>query len=265
MYRWVYSGTNNDNFDSIDLLLDSLHSNVPQRANCFDLSLIMVEMAKEIGDPPEDCFSFEINNFCSKKSEEVEGPYESFDPVNLLRNSDGLYEFDKHCIAVIQGKNFDICLQAKYNMLSQGVDCYNALSLAMLDNNLEEFKYFLVFIEDVNEMNGGTLLHNAYSNEQYEFAKFLLENHARDDIHNEHGMTALDILNINLSRAVNTGKLKKIKEIQSCFASKMDMAIKNSAATSIQSLWKGFSSRKLNSISAGDDKVDENLRMLRLT
>jgi hypothetical protein len=239
--NWRYNRDTNPNHED---LLDTPHDAAVE-VNCFDMADIIVELAGCIGFNKDNCFTIVINNFAEKASEFNEGKQESFDQSNLRRNEDGHYEFDVHCIAMINGYYFDPTLQVKYPLINNGVNIYNVLSFAIDDNNLEDFLHYLPMLFDINESTGDgwTLLHNALTVEKYDLARVLIEANANAHFVTADGLTPFGILESNLYEARRINDKKKLKEITGCLEANIAMINKNSAATTLQSLWRSYKAR----------------------
>ena len=240
--RWVYEGM---------VQLEDVWSMPEERAitvNCFHLADLFVHMAIKIGISPDKCHRIELSNFVNKKnSNHVQGSYRSIF-ASLLPNEDDFYEFDVHCIAMIDGFCFDLTLQAKYPLINYGVDIYSCLSITMNLDDIEEFKYLLPELLNINEQSldtGWTLMHAAITDKKYSFAKLLLEHGARDNVFDNNDLTALDILNMNLYDT--STPLDDLYQAQEYLVFKMKLVIQNKisqldrenrAAKVIQSFWK---------------------------
>lgn len=183
----------------------------------------------------------------------IQGDYKPFSST-YCANSDGLYEFDVHCIAMINNACFDLLLQAKYPLVNDGVDLYSSLSLAMNDDKLDDFKLLLPFLLDINEQSpitGCTLLHLALSEEKFEFALELLKSGAQDNILDNCKTTALDLLNNKLYEpSVSLETLSKAREYQDFkieLLIKKQLEIQRQAVITIMSFWrKGYNTNTSN-------------------
>ncbi|KTC68141.1 hypothetical protein Lbir_2743 [Legionella birminghamensis] len=240
--NWVYEG----NAESIDIY--KRPENNPIKVNCFMLSALFVHLAQKIGVSPDDCSTVNIPNFCNTIDNPfVEGDNQPFSPT-CTANSDGFFEFDVHCISMIQGSYFDLLLQVKYPFVNDGADIYSSLITAMNQNNISDFEYLLDFFLNKNEQNpetGMTLLHQALWDEKFDFALLLLKQGAKDNIQDNNLLTPLDCLNLKLyDPHVSLETLGKAKEYQDIKMElliknrKKQLVIENKAATTIQRFWR---------------------------
>lgn len=240
--RWEYEGT--ERVQDICSLPEKNAITV----NCFHLADLFTHMAIKIGMSPEKCHRIELSNFVNKKnSSHIQGSYQSIFS-SLLPNEDDLYEFDVHCIAMVDGFCFDLTLQAKYPLLNDGVDIYFCLSIAMNLDDIVEFEHLLPELLNVNEQSldtGWTLMHLAIFEKKYSFAKLLLESGATDNILDNNNLTALDILNTNIYDPYTP--LEDLYQAQEYLVFKMKLVIQNKmkqldienrATKVIQSFWK---------------------------
>ncbi|WP_133140410.1 ankyrin repeat domain-containing protein [Legionella genomosp. 1] len=254
--KWIYEG----NAESVDIYKRPENERI--KANCFMLADLFVHLAKRIGISSDECFPINIPNFCStKNSSLVQGDYQPFSPT-CTANTDGLYEFDVHCIAMINGSYFDLLLQVTYSVITDGADIYSSLSTAMDDNNICDFEYLLNFFPDKNEQapdTGHTLLHKALWEEKFDFAVLLLKHGAQDNIMDNIQLTPLSLLNIKIyDPRVSLETLGKAKEY---LDTKMELMIKNrkkqlevenKAAISIQRFWRSHHTSPAPSVSNED-------------
>lgn len=241
--RWTYEGAARVQ----DIY--NLPEKRPITVNCFHLADLFTHMAIKIGMSPEKCHRIELSNFVNKKNSSyyVQDSYQSIFS-SLLPNEDGFYEFDVHCIAMVDGFCFDLTLQAKYPLINDGVNIYLCLNIAMNLDEIEEFEHLLPHLLNVNEQSldvGWTLMHLAISEKKYSFAKLLLENGATDNIPDNNNLTALDILNMDIYDP--STPLEDLYQAQEYLVFKMNLVIQNKmkqldienrASKVIQSFWK---------------------------
>lgn len=240
--RWIYDGS--ERIQDVCILPEESEIIV----NCFDLADLFVNMAIKIGISPELCHRIKLPNFVSNnKGNNVQGSYQS-NFSTLLTNDVGLYEFDVHCIAMIDGFCFDLTLQAKYSLINDGVDIYSSLLAAMYKDDVVDFKHVLPDLFNINEQSpdtGWTLMHSAISEKKHHFAKLLLENGATDNIPDNNNVTALDILIMDIHDTSTL--LKDLYQAQEYLTLKMELVIQNKmkqldienrSARVIQSFWR---------------------------
>ena len=114
--NWIYEGS------TCQQEIHSLQEQKELKVNCFMLTDLFVHMSKQIGACPDECFQVIIPNFVStRNNSHLQGDYKPFTST-FSANSDGLYEFDVHCIAMINNSCFDLLLQAKYPLVNNGAD-----------------------------------------------------------------------------------------------------------------------------------------------
>lgn len=240
--NWIYDGS------ACQQKIHGLQEQRKLKVNCFMLADLFVHMSKQIGTCPDECFQVIIPNFVSTiNNPRLQGDYKPFTST-FSANSDGLYEFDVHCIAMINSSCFDLVLQAKYPLVNDGADIYSSLSLAMSNDNLDDFKFLLPYLLNITEkcpITGWTLLHEALSKGKFDFAIELLKNGAKDNILDNNQTTPLDILNDQLyDSSVSLETLSKAREYQDLKIEliiknrKEQLEIENKAARIIQSFWR---------------------------
>lgn len=220
--NWIYEG------NACHQVLHQLQEQENLKVNCFMLTSLFVHLSKLIGICPDACFEVAIPNFVSTKDNPyVQGDYHPFNST-LSSNSDGFYEFDIHCIAMINSSCYDLLLQAKYPLVNDGADIYCSLSIAMRYDNMDHFRLLVPYLLNINEQSpstGWTLLHEALSKGQFDFAIELLKNGAQDNILDNNLVTPLNILNDQLyDSSVSLETLTKAKEYQDL---KIELIIKN--------------------------------------
>ncbi|KTD52258.1 hypothetical protein Lqui_1102 [Legionella quinlivanii] len=240
--NWIYEGL------ASQQEIHKLREQRKLKVNCFMLTNFFIHMSKQIGISPDECFPVTIPNFVSTTNDlYIQGSYKPFDPT-YCANSDGLYEFDVHCIAMVNHACFDLLLQAKYPLVNDGADIYSSLSLTMGNDQLADFKLSLPYLTDIDEkcpLTGWTLLHQALNQGKFDFALELLKNGAHDNVFDNARTTPLDILNNRLyDPSVSLEFLSKAKEYQDL---KIELIVKkrkeqleteNKAARTIQSFWR---------------------------
>lgn len=239
---WIYDGSASEKETY------KLQEQKKLEVNCFILTDLFIHISKQIGTSPDECFQVVIPNFVSTlNNPRIQGDYKPFTST-CPADSDGRYEFDVHCIAMINSSCFDLVLQAKYLLVNDGADIFSSLSVAMGQNNIDDFKFLLPYLLDKNEqcsLSSWTLLHEALSNGKFDFAMELLRNGAQDNILDDYQNTPLDILNNQLyDPYVSLETLSKAREYQDL---KIELIIKNrteqleierKAARTIQSFWR---------------------------
>lgn len=219
---WVYEG------NAAEQNIHALKEQTKLKVNCFSLTNLFVHMSQQIGVAADACFAVTIPNFKNTLNnayiEREDTAFSSTVPIQ----DDGFYQFDYHCIAMINGLCFDLTLQAKYPLVNDGADIYFSLYLLMSDNDLEGFKDLLPKLTNINEHDpdtGWTLLHTALWEQQFDFAVELLKMGAKDNICNYDNQSALCILNTHIQdSSVSLDTLIKAQEYLNL---KMQLLIQN--------------------------------------
>ncbi|MDP3267938.1 MAG: hypothetical protein Q8M40_02705 [Legionella sp.] len=220
--NWIYEG------NACHQVIHQLEEQENLKVNCFMLTSLFVHLSILIGICPDACFEVTIPNFVSTKDNpNVQGDYQPFNST-LSSNSDGFYEFDIHCIAMINSSCYDLLLQAKYPLVNDGADIYWSLSIAMSNDNLDHFRLLVPYLLNINEQcpsTGWTLLHEALNEGKFDFAIELLKNGAQDNILDNNLVTPFNILNDQLyNSSVSLETLIKAKKYQDL---KIELIIKN--------------------------------------
>lgn len=204
--KWEYFPDGNKVCE-INLLQQSCSS--PLQANCFDLSETFVELCKSIGINDVDTYVYLHQPIqLGKKIPGSNDLYACFDKTQKHIDNQGI--FDKHCVAMIGGRFYDLVFSCSYDSVNDPFEKDAFFDLVALMETKNE-KTIISKLKDISKSDlektfeGKTLLFRAANLGLYEVVSYLLDKGADANIRSkdEFSQVPLDLISNTKSPLFN--------------------------------------------------------------